>query len=281
MVCVTIDCADPAAIATFWGDALGWNPPQIHPDGIGAVCRPSSGAAYLEFIRVPEGKVVKNRVHLGCSAGRLDQLDDELDRLKALGATIAWEEEFPPDVAAVYRNVVLRDVEGNEFCLGAGSMAMPDSPAEIGVRAATAADRDRILALATELSETTPAWRDRAAVDAAVRASITSMLDNPSSNHAVLTATIDDRVVGFVTISRRAHFTAEVDASVDDLVVAPADQQRGVARALLRAAEQWARTSGLERVTVETVAANQRAARLYRSAGYVEEDLRLTKCLDS
>ena len=45
-----------------------------------------------------------------------------LARLQALGASIAWEEEFPPDIAARYRNVVLRDVEGNEFCLGGGSL---------------------------------------------------------------------------------------------------------------------------------------------------------------
>jgi predicted enzyme related to lactoylglutathione lyase len=120
LVCITVDCADPAAVATFWSDALGWGRPQLHPEGLGAICRPPSGAAYLEFVRVPDAKVVKNRLHLGCSAGRLDQLDAELDRLRALGATIAWEETFPPDVAAVYRNVVLRDVEGNEFCLGAG-----------------------------------------------------------------------------------------------------------------------------------------------------------------
>ena len=65
---------------------------------------------------------MKNRVHLGCSAGPLDALDAEIDRLCRLGATVAWEETFPPEVAGLYRNVVLRDVEGNEFCLGAGSL---------------------------------------------------------------------------------------------------------------------------------------------------------------
>jgi hypothetical protein len=92
----------------------------VAPDGTGAVCGPPSGGTYLEFIRVPEDKVVKNRVHLGCSVP-WDELDREIDRLLALGATIAWEEEFPPEVAARYRNLVLRDPEGNEFCVGAGS----------------------------------------------------------------------------------------------------------------------------------------------------------------
>jgi ribosomal protein S18 acetylase RimI-like enzyme len=280
LICITVDCADPAAVATFWSDALGWSRPEVHDGGVGAVSRPPSGAGYLEFIRVPEGKAVKNRVHLGCSAGRLDQLDAELGRLQALGATIAWEEGFPPDVAAVYRNVVLRDIEGNEFCRGAGNMAGTQAPDEITVRAAAAADRDRILALAPDLSEQTPPWRDRTAVDTAVRASITALLDSSSSDHAVLVATAQDAVVGFVTISCRSHFSGTVDASIDDLVVARSHHRHGVARALLEAADRWARTRELGRVTVETGAANERAVRLYRSAGYREEDLRLTKVLD-
>ena len=53
-------------------------------------------------------------------AGTLPELEAELDRLTALGATIAWEEEFDTAVAETYRNLVLRDIEGNEFCLGGG-----------------------------------------------------------------------------------------------------------------------------------------------------------------
>jgi hypothetical protein len=119
--CVTIDCADPAMIANFWNEALRWGGVAVAPDGSGAICGPADGGAYLEFVRVPEEKQVKNRVHLGCSAGALANLDAELERLHGLGATVAWEEDFLPDVAARYRNVVLRDPEGNEFCLGAGT----------------------------------------------------------------------------------------------------------------------------------------------------------------
>jgi glyoxalase superfamily protein len=49
-------------------------------------------------------------------------LGAEIERLVSLGAPIAWEEDLPPDVAARYRNLVLRDPEGNEFCLGAGTL---------------------------------------------------------------------------------------------------------------------------------------------------------------
>lgn len=124
IVCVTIDCRDRRKVATFWNEALGWGGVELAADGSGAVCRPAGAGPYLEFVRVPEDKVVKNRVHLGCSAGALEDLDAETERLVALGATIAWEEKFPPEVAAGYRNVVLRDPEDNEFCLSAG--AYPD-----------------------------------------------------------------------------------------------------------------------------------------------------------
>jgi hypothetical protein len=122
VTCVTIDCADPAAVATFWNEALRWGGIAVDAEGYGAICGPPDGGTYLEFVRVPEGKATKNRVHLGCAAGTLDDLDAELARLGELGATVAWEEVFPPEIAASYRNIVLRDVEGNEFCLSGGEL---------------------------------------------------------------------------------------------------------------------------------------------------------------
>jgi hypothetical protein len=120
VTCVTVDCADPLPVATFWNAALGWGGVAHDPVHDIAICGPSSGGPYLEFVRVPEAKTIKNRLHLGCAVESLEELDVEVERLMDLGATVAWEEEFPPEVAAVYRNLVLRDVEGNEFCLGGG-----------------------------------------------------------------------------------------------------------------------------------------------------------------
>ena len=123
VVCVTVDCHDPRLVAEFWNAALQWSDVRVARDDSGATCRPEGDGCHLEFIRVPEAKVVKNRLHLGLHAGSLAELDAELTRLLDLGASIAWEEEFPPAVAASYRNVVLRDPEGNEFCLGGGSFS--------------------------------------------------------------------------------------------------------------------------------------------------------------
>jgi len=122
ITCITIDCHDPLAVARFWNEALRWGWVGGTEGGEGAVCGPSDGGMYLEFVRVPERKEIKNRMHLGCGVASLEELETEIDRLLDLGATIAWEEEFPSDIAAEYRNLVLRDIEGNEFCVGAASM---------------------------------------------------------------------------------------------------------------------------------------------------------------
>ena len=81
-------------------------------------------------------------------------------------------------------------------------------------------------------------------------------------------------VVGFVSVSHRRHFTGAVDASVDDLAVAEDWEGRGIARTLLNDAEAWAREQSLARITVETIAGNDRAKRRYRSFGYRDEELR-------
>ncbi len=120
ITCITVDCIDPRVVASFWNDALDWGGVATADDSSGAICGPPSGGWYLEFVRVPEAKTGKNRVHLGCSAGRLEVLDAEIERLCRLGATVAWEESFAPEIAATYRNVILRDPEGNEFCLSGG-----------------------------------------------------------------------------------------------------------------------------------------------------------------
>ena len=104
---VTIDAADPEKLAAWWAEALGWRLD-------GTLCHsPGGGLQRLEFMGVPEAKRVKNRVHIDFGA---DDVQAAVDRLVAMGATIAWEEDFPPELH--YRNLVLRDPEGNEFCVG-------------------------------------------------------------------------------------------------------------------------------------------------------------------
>ncbi len=114
VTCITIDAHDPVGLAAFWAEALGWElEPNRYTGDKNHVRRPGDDV-YLEFIPTTDEKTTKNRLHFGLEC---DDLEAEMDRLEALGATHAWEEIFPGSKND-YRNAVMRDPEGNEFCIG-------------------------------------------------------------------------------------------------------------------------------------------------------------------
>jgi hypothetical protein len=135
---VTFDCAEPGRVGRFWCEVLGYivpPPPQgfaswdefdrsLPPEQQGsafACIDPSGVGPRLYFQRVPEAKVVKNRVHLDVRVGtglvgeeRLATLEAECARLLALGAErvqLLTADGFNESC------IVMRDIEGNEFCL--------------------------------------------------------------------------------------------------------------------------------------------------------------------
>ena len=135
---VTFDCAEPERVARFWCEVLGyvvppppegfasWDdfnralPPE-QQDSAFACVDPTGVGPRLFFQRVPEGKVVKNRVHLDVRAGtglvgdeRLSVLEAERDRLVALGASCVRVMRADGVNESC---IVMQDVEGNEFCL--------------------------------------------------------------------------------------------------------------------------------------------------------------------
>ena len=111
--CVTVDSRDPAAIARFWASALGWRVTFEEADEV-AVEPPegTSGAVPypdLLFIRVPDDKRVKNRLHLDL---RPDDQASEVARLEGMGA-----QRVDIGQSADVSWVVMADPEGNEFCV--------------------------------------------------------------------------------------------------------------------------------------------------------------------
>ncbi|MFJ5706758.1 VOC family protein [Streptomyces sp. NPDC093105] len=108
---VTIDCADAHALATFWAEVLdGRLADDDHPGDPEATVE-SAGASLL-FIRVPEGKSVKNRVHLDLQPQDRTR-DEEVERLLALGAKLVGDHRRPDGTGWA----TLTDPEGNEFCV--------------------------------------------------------------------------------------------------------------------------------------------------------------------
>jgi hypothetical protein len=137
---VVMDAGDPATQAEFWAEALGYEvepPPSGFDDwpaflgSVGvpeeewgryaAAVDPDGVQPRLFFQKVPEGKVVKNRVHLDLSvSGKRGVADEErraavaqaVAHLTGLGATVVGPKE---EMGAYW--VVMQDPEGNEFCL--------------------------------------------------------------------------------------------------------------------------------------------------------------------
>lgn len=109
---IIVDCRDAEAQAAWWSRVLDW--PAVFDEG-GYWWISSDGTEDAEmpicFIPVPEGKTVKNRVHLDVSPSGCEQAE-ELERLLSLGARHR-DIGQGPDVSWV----VLEDPEGNEFCL--------------------------------------------------------------------------------------------------------------------------------------------------------------------
>ena len=118
---ITFDCADPYLLAGFWSQVTGYQEDpenSNHPeDPEGALLAPD-GSATLLFIKVPEGKVVKNRVHLDLAPpdSAPETRDREVERVLALGATLVEDHRRPDRTGWV----TLADPEGNEFCIERG-----------------------------------------------------------------------------------------------------------------------------------------------------------------
>jgi hypothetical protein len=110
---VSFDCHDPAPLAAFWAEALGWRVTFSDPDEV--TLEPPAGSSDegvlpdFEFLLVPEGKVVKNRLHLDL---RPTDQAAEVQRLIGLGATRV---DIGQGTECTW--VVLADPEGNEFCV--------------------------------------------------------------------------------------------------------------------------------------------------------------------
>jgi catechol 2,3-dioxygenase-like lactoylglutathione lyase family enzyme len=111
--CLCIDTTDPDRLATFWQSALGWR--RTYQKDHEVVLEPPAGSPEdgivpdLLFLRVPESKVGKNRLHLEVRPA--DQAA-EVARLEGLGARRV-DVGQGPDVSWV----VMGDPDGNEFCV--------------------------------------------------------------------------------------------------------------------------------------------------------------------
>ena len=102
--CLCVDSADPSALAAWWQRLVGG---EMHIDADGDVAL-QAGGVHLLFLAVPDPKRGKNRLHIDLRA---------TDFESAVGAAVALGAERADDVYDGPRWQVLRDPEGNEFCI--------------------------------------------------------------------------------------------------------------------------------------------------------------------
>ncbi|MWA15615.1 VOC family protein [Streptomyces sp. BA2] len=116
---LAIDCVDPGALARFWCAVLDYEVQEAE-DGfisIGSPLVPEGGKRVgpvpptLGFARVPEGKAIKNRLHIDVNPTDREQ-DQEVRRLLDLGARHTDVGQSGDESW-----VILADPEGNEFCV--------------------------------------------------------------------------------------------------------------------------------------------------------------------
>jgi hypothetical protein len=117
------DADDPHRLAAFWARALGYVPEPGYDDPGGAsIVDPDGRGPAIGFLRVPEGKTAKNRLHIDIRvageppwdmARREQQIRAKAADLTAAGATHVRDETYD----GVLGHIVMLDPEGNEFCV--------------------------------------------------------------------------------------------------------------------------------------------------------------------
>jgi catechol 2,3-dioxygenase-like lactoylglutathione lyase family enzyme len=111
----TFDCRDAFALSEFWKQVLGYEDVPGDPNEPGdeeCMIIGRDDEPRLLFVEVPEGKHVKNRVHLDLEPTDRDR-DQEIERVIALGATPLHDLRKEDGSGWL----VLADPQGNEFCI--------------------------------------------------------------------------------------------------------------------------------------------------------------------
>jgi ribosomal protein S18 acetylase RimI-like enzyme len=148
------------------------------------------------------------------------------------------------------------------------------------VRSAVAGDRAGILELGPRLAAGVAPWRDQSeALLAGRRWLEESLAAAAAGDGTVLVAADEHGIAGVITVRPSTHFTGERDGYIGELAVAGRTSRRGIGRALVDAADAWARDHGLGNLTLHTGAFNAGARAFYAALGFAEEEVRLTRPL--
>jgi ribosomal protein S18 acetylase RimI-like enzyme len=150
------------------------------------------------------------------------------------------------------------------------------------VRPARPSDRTFILGITPRLAQgfELPPWRTAREVVQAESAALENAL-RPGTERAVLLVAEDTEGEpgGYVYVDVETDYFGRTHAHIEILAVSSAAEGRGAGRTLVEAAEGWARSEGIDLITLNVFADNQRARTLYERLGYAPETLHYVKPL--
>ena len=150
---------------------------------------------------------------------------------------------------------------------------------ESTVRVARAGDEEFVLALSPRFAETRAPWRTAAEVEAGTRRWLERVLQRPRDDEVLLVAEdgAGSRAGFLYAYTEPDFFTREPHAHISEIAVV--EDGGGAGRALMLAAEAWARERGHTYVSLHVNARNERGLRFYERLGYDLEWRRMNKRL--
>ena len=150
----------------------------------------------------------------------------------------------------------------------------------IQVRLYTPADREFLLNLAPRLTIGIAPWRNREAMETAMRQFIIDSIEQHPTQTTIFVAVNQQGLqLGFASVSHAKNFTGEPQSYLGELAVREDIEGHGVGNALVKACEEWSRNQGYTLLVLDTGTANEPARRFYQRLGFQEESIRLVKQL--
>ena len=258
---VVFDARQPRLLGRFWAAVTGYIVADERADFVRLRAPDDRSVRQILFLHVADPTPGKNRVHVDLAA---PDLEAEIDRLLGLGASLADE---PVDGRPRWREgngirwFVLRDPEGNEFCVGTDPDGAP--PPTVTIELARPEQAPMLQAIERKAGER---FRELGMDDVADDAplSLEVLTAHATGGRAWIALGAAGKVIGYVLVD-----VVDGCAHVEQVSVLPDHQGTGVGRALLDQVARWAAHTGRPAMTLTTFSHVPWNRPLYEHLGFV------------